>query len=263
MMEIDWLTVAAQIVNFLVLVWLLKRFLYGPIIRAMERRETRIAERLQEARAKQEAAEAEERKYRERQAELEGQRQEVLEAARRDAQEEAKQRREEALEETRKAKQAWLEELEEEKANFLEETQKQAAERFLDLARHALADLADARLEDQMVAALAMRLRDMDKAALEKLRRTAIENEERIVVQSRFGLSAERRREFTRMIHEVIGESIEVAYSRSDGLRCGIELAAGGERVVWTLDAYLDKLEAELREALEQLSPKPEQQAAA
>ena len=35
----DWFTVIAQIINFLILVALLKRFLYGPIIRAMERRE--------------------------------------------------------------------------------------------------------------------------------------------------------------------------------------------------------------------------------
>jgi F-type H+-transporting ATPase subunit b len=262
-MQIDWLTVAAQIVNFLVLVWLLKRFLYRPIMGAMAGREARIAERLQEARAKREAAEAEERKYHEQQAELERQREELLEAAGREAQEEARRRREEALEETRKAKHAWLQELEEEKGNFLEETQKLAAERFLELARHALADLADAHLEDQMVAALARRLREIDESALEKLRRAAIEAEERVVVQSRFGLSAERRRELTRVIHEMIGESIEVAYLRSDGLRCGIELAAGGERVVWTLEAYLDKLEAELREALEQLAPKSEQQVAA
>ena len=55
-MQIDWLTVAAQIVNFLVLVWLLQRFLYGPITRAMARRETRIEDRLADARAMQVAA---------------------------------------------------------------------------------------------------------------------------------------------------------------------------------------------------------------
>ena len=45
-MLIDWFTVAAQIVNFLILVYLLKRFLYGPLIRAMDAREKRIADEL-------------------------------------------------------------------------------------------------------------------------------------------------------------------------------------------------------------------------
>ncbi|NLX99005.1 MAG: hypothetical protein GXY83_22905 [Rhodopirellula sp.] len=37
-MPIDWFTVAAQVVNFLILVWLLKRFLYKPILHAIARK---------------------------------------------------------------------------------------------------------------------------------------------------------------------------------------------------------------------------------
>ena len=51
-MLIDWFTVCAQIVNFLVLVALLKHFLYGPILRAMDAREQTIAGRLAEAQQK-------------------------------------------------------------------------------------------------------------------------------------------------------------------------------------------------------------------
>ena len=42
-MQIDWITVSAHIVNFLILVWLLKRFLYRPVIRAMDRRIAAVA----------------------------------------------------------------------------------------------------------------------------------------------------------------------------------------------------------------------------
>ena len=56
-MSIDWITVAAQIANFLVLVWLLKRFLYRPILDGIDAREAEIANRMQEAvRAKDKAA---------------------------------------------------------------------------------------------------------------------------------------------------------------------------------------------------------------
>ncbi len=51
-MLIDWFTVAAQVINFLVLVWLLKRFLYQPIIDAIDAREKRIAAELADADAK-------------------------------------------------------------------------------------------------------------------------------------------------------------------------------------------------------------------
>jgi F-type H+-transporting ATPase subunit b len=42
-MLIDWTTVSFQVVNFLLLIVLLKRYLYGPILRAMQRREEELS----------------------------------------------------------------------------------------------------------------------------------------------------------------------------------------------------------------------------
>ena len=51
-MLIDWFTVGAQAVNFLILVWLLRQFLYKPILNAIDAREKRIASELADANAK-------------------------------------------------------------------------------------------------------------------------------------------------------------------------------------------------------------------
>ena len=48
-MLIDWFTIVAQALNFLILVWLLKRFLYKPILHAIDEREKRIAAELANA----------------------------------------------------------------------------------------------------------------------------------------------------------------------------------------------------------------------
>ena len=48
-MQIDWFTFSAQIINFLVLVWLLKKFLYKPVLAAMEKRKAALVARHQEA----------------------------------------------------------------------------------------------------------------------------------------------------------------------------------------------------------------------
>jgi F0F1-type ATP synthase, subunit b len=50
-MLIDWFTVGAQGLNFLILVWLMKRFLYRPILHAIDEREKRIAAELSDAEA--------------------------------------------------------------------------------------------------------------------------------------------------------------------------------------------------------------------
>ena len=58
-MLINPFTVLAQLVNFLILVWLLKRFLYKPILHAIDEREKGIAAQLAQAEGK--VAEAQKR----------------------------------------------------------------------------------------------------------------------------------------------------------------------------------------------------------
>ncbi|NER81960.1 MAG: ATP F0F1 synthase subunit B, partial [Leptolyngbya sp. SIO1D8] len=58
-MLIDPFTTLAQIVNFLILVTLLKHFLYGPITRTMAQREQTIANRLEQAEQQEIAAQQE------------------------------------------------------------------------------------------------------------------------------------------------------------------------------------------------------------
>ena len=62
-MLINWFTVIAQIVNFLILVFLLKYFLYDRIVKAMDEREQRIQLRLKEAEEKKQEADQEARSY--------------------------------------------------------------------------------------------------------------------------------------------------------------------------------------------------------
>ncbi len=58
-MLIDWFTVGAQAVNFLILVWLLKRFLYKPVLAAVDAREKKIAAQIADAAALDAKAQAE------------------------------------------------------------------------------------------------------------------------------------------------------------------------------------------------------------
>ena len=58
-MVIDWFTVGAQLLNFLVLVWLLMRYLYKPVLDAIDAREQRIAAELATAQKLQAQAQVE------------------------------------------------------------------------------------------------------------------------------------------------------------------------------------------------------------
>lgn len=62
-MQIDWWTLALQIVNFLVLVWLLHRFMFQPVRRLIATRKAKLDEKLHAAEDKLAQAEAEKTHY--------------------------------------------------------------------------------------------------------------------------------------------------------------------------------------------------------
>src|SRR5207344_2024167 len=98
-MLIDWFTVGAQALNFLVLVWLMKRFLYKPILNAIDTREKRIAAELADADAKKAEAQKERDEFRHKNDEFDQQRATLLSKAT----DEAKAERQRLLDEARKA----------------------------------------------------------------------------------------------------------------------------------------------------------------
>jgi F-type H+-transporting ATPase subunit b len=246
-MQIDWLTVAAQIVNFLVLVWLLKRFLYGPITAAMARREARIAERLSLAAEKQAAADREARSFRDERAALEQARERLLREAHEAADKERKALEQEARSAVEARKQEWLQQLATERETVLRNLRHRSTEAFYTLARRALDDLADTGLEDQVALGFARQLAGLDDAAAAAITAAA---DGRVRVRSRFELGAEARRQIDRAVHERLDPGIEVAYTVDAGLACGVVLEAGSQRLSWSLASYLDGFEAAVEKEL-------------
>ena len=98
-MLIDWFTVGAQALNFLILVWLMKRFLYKPILHAIDEREKRIAAELANADAKKAEAQKERDEFQHKNEEFDQQRAALLSKAT----DEAKAERQRLLDEARKA----------------------------------------------------------------------------------------------------------------------------------------------------------------
>ncbi len=98
-MLIDWFTVGAQAINFIILVWLLKRFLYKPILDAVDAREKRVATELADADAKKAEAKKERDEFQHKNEEFDQQRAALLSKAT----EEAKAERQRLLGEARQA----------------------------------------------------------------------------------------------------------------------------------------------------------------
>lgn len=246
-MEIDWITVSAQVVNFLVLVYLLKRFLYGPIIRAMDSREQRISTRLEEAQAREQDAEDKADAYERKREELEKQKDERLEQAQRDAEAKRKKMIEEAREEVEQMRQEWRDDLEREKREFLRKLRDEAQRQITQVLRHVLDDLAERELEQEIVRVFIKRLAQLD----EETRALLGEHDGALEVLTAFELDADNQRAMNDALAEVAGEGAAIEFKRSDDLTCGIALRAGGRKIAWSVDEHLDALEERMQETLE------------
>lgn len=248
-MQIDWITVSAQIVNFLVLVWLLRHFLYQPVMRAMARREAHIEQRLSEASQREQRADARARNYDDMSAELERRREQMLAGARDNAEEQRKALLEAARDDVAEMRRSWEQQIREEQQEFLRALRRQAAETVQTIARRALADLADADLEAQVLHAFIGRLEVLDRETRAEFAASA----EPVQVRSAFALDSATRAHLTRTIHDHLGAGLDVDYVHSPELICGIELSSAGRRLSWNLADYLDELSERAQAALSPL----------
>jgi F-type H+-transporting ATPase subunit b len=244
-MTIDWITVSAQIVNFLILVWLLKHFLYQPILRAMGKRENHIRQRLTEADDREHKADEQIHRYQEKQQALEKDQDAVLNQAKQDAEEEKKQLLQKARQEVDEIRRNWQRQANEEKNEFLANLSRQSADAFQAMARKALRDLADAELEERIIHIFLQRLNTLDQSTKQILS----DSDENICVTSSFELDDSQRESITKVIHDVIGGNVNVDFLQSDDLLCGIELTRSGQELSWNLAKYLEDINTRIEKS--------------
>jgi F-type H+-transporting ATPase subunit b len=241
-MLIDWFTVGAQVLNFLILVWLLKRFLYKPILNAIDAREKRIAAELADADAKKTEAQRERDDFQNKNKAFDEQRSALLGKAA----DEAKVERERLLDEARKAAEslraAQATTLRNDQARLGSEITRLAKNEVFGIARKTLADLATVSLEERVGEVFTRRLREMDGKAKALLGAALKSSSEPAVVRSAFDLGTEQKAAIQNALNETFSAEIRIRFETSPDLISGIELTTNGQKVAWSIADYLASL---------------------
>lgn len=243
-MQVDWITTVAQIINFLVLVYLLKRFLYGPIVAAMTRREEHIAQRLEEANQQSANARQQGDDYQQKLLALEQQREKLLEEAKHEAEAQRTQLMDALRVDIATIRSRWQEEVQREQQAFIDQTRQMIGKQVCEVARQALSELADAEVEQQMLSVFLKKLVDVSSQDKTKLAQTAAEKG--LTVETCFAVSAPMRKEITTMIHQHIGPTLAVHFEMAPELLCGITLRGPGFKLEWNVDSYLAGIDEQL-----------------
>ncbi len=265
-MLIDWFTVAAQALNFLILVWLMKRFLYKPILNAIDAREKKIAAELADAATKKAEAQKDRDDFQHKNDEFDQQRADLLAKAT----DEAKTERQRLLDEARQAADALSakrqETLKREAHTLNQSLARRTQTEVFAITRKVLTDLATTNLETSMADVFNRRLRELEgepKASLASALKSA---KEPAVVRSAFDLPEDQRAAIQTALNETFSMDCQLRYETAPDLVSGIELTANGQKVAWSIADYLTSLEkgvAELVKQHDKPAPKPEPEAKA
>jgi len=241
-MLIDWFTVVAQAVNFLILVWLMKRYLYQPILKALDAREKRIAAELADANAKEVEAEAEREEFKRKNDEFDrlhtallgkatdeatSERQRLLDAARKDA-DSLRARLQDSLRN--------------EYQHLNEEIARRTRAEVFAIARKALTDLAGTGLEERMVEVFVCQLRGLGQEEKESLAAMLKSPDIPVLVRTAFELALPQRALIETTVRENLSAGIPIRFEVVPDLVSGIELIMQGEKIAWSIADYLASL---------------------
>lgn len=260
-MQIDGFTFVAQIFNFLLLVGLLRYFLYDPIINAMDEREKRVTSRLKEAEKKRNQAEQEKESYQQKLRDIDDKREQILSEAREEASKRRRQLFDAARQEVDERRTEWQVALQREKDAFLKRLRRRVGEQAITVARRMLSELADTQLEQQMVDNFVRRIATREEAEHKAIVEALSEENREIAVHSAFELPEEARERIVTAVHEHISEQADLNFHTESELICGIALRMDSHQIGWNLEQYLEALEGDLVRMLEEQMPEGESSA--
>jgi F-type H+-transporting ATPase subunit b len=240
---IDWFTVGAQALNFVILVWLMRRFLYKPILDAIDARERKIASELADARAKQAEAQKQRAELQHENDELDQQRAELMKKATNEANAEGQRLLQEASQAAEALSKKRQQALETDARDLNQAIARRAQQEVFAIARKALSELATTSLEESMTRVFIERLPEMDAPTKATLAAAVRQSTAPLVLSSAFELAEQQRAVLQDALNRAFSAEVRLRFETAPTLISGIELAYNGHKLAWSIADYLGALE--------------------
>lgn len=250
-MLINWFTVVAEVVNFLVLVFLLNRFLFPPILSAMDKREQQIKDRFQKASDESAQAKEAESKYADLINEIKAKREDLEKEYRQEADKIRRDLIQQARGEVNDLKVKWLLGLKTQEDQLLLELRGRIAAEVMETVRRVLGDFADTDLEGRIINRFVDRLKEIDSYEIANLKKIPPEKREDIVVKTGFPLDDQSEKAVDQAFSKLLG-IVKIRYEFSPELIGGIEASIGGTRISWAIEDFVGNLKENVLKAVKE-----------
>ncbi|KPK40220.1 MAG: hypothetical protein AMJ69_03130 [Gammaproteobacteria bacterium SG8_47] len=226
-MELSWTTIALEAINFLILVWLLKRFLYRPVLNVIARRKADIDKQLTEAEQTQAQADELRERYESRLGDWEQEKSE----ARRDLQRELDEERSKKVGEIQAALEA-----ERQRSQVLEQRRGQEAVREAErtamaqstqFAARLLSRLSGPEVQARLITMLAEDLAGLPEARRERIAQIWQQGESNVRVVGAQPLTASEQQTLEPALESLLGQRPTYSYEADAHLIAGVRVHLG------------------------------------
>jgi len=224
-LELNWSTFFLEIINFLVLLWILKRFLYRPVISVLKKRQEKIEQTLNEATNRHKEAVALEQQYHRRLDDWKLEKQQTRESLQQEMQ-------------TEKIKQ--LEQLqielnsERKKAAVIEQRHQTETQRHYQQNAHTqgarfaaklLNTVVGPELESRLFDLLIKTFDEMDEQRLTVLRNAEKMSADKITVTSAYPLSDAQHQQLEQKLSTLCKQPVKINYLEDTSLIAGLRIS--------------------------------------
>ncbi len=252
-MNIDWFTFAAQIVNFIILLVVLRIFLFKRIIRVIDRRQEQIQEQYRDAERREQEAKRKEEEFREKQRKIEADQDERMEKARQEVSRRRREMMDEARDQVAREREQWFRSLREQQESFLRDLKVRMGREIAGTIRDMMRDLASRELDESIADSFLDRIEHPGDEEQQELARLARKEGRDAVVRSSFEIPEERRKQFTAVLRKQVKDDLRVRFETDRDLIAGIEVSLDGEKIAWSVAGYLSGFEERIADEMSRI----------
>jgi F-type H+-transporting ATPase subunit b len=221
-MKFDWWTFALQAANFLILVWLLQRFLFKPVKAIITRRKEEISHALTEASAKRESAERLRHEIEATRSQIGAERQKMIDEARAQLSAERQKMIEETRGEVEKIRGQSLKRLDEERAAASNELFERTVALATNLAERLLRELDVPSIEQPFLGRVIDYLNRLP--AEERAQLISQSNASTLVVTTAHSLGLQEQSQWHEQLAKWLGPNLGIKFSADPTLIAGVEV---------------------------------------
>ena len=244
-MHIDWWTLALQTVNFAVLVWLLNRFLYKPVLRMIDARKAEIDKQFDKAAKAETQARADRQAVAAEREGIAAERAASLKTATAEAEKAAAARRAEAEKEATAIVEGARKTIAAERGEALAEARHAALDLGTDIARRLLDEIPSEMRAEVWLEEIERHIGDLsseDHARIEQ----GLADGRAVQVVTAAAISQKLRQTWRKRLAQALGREITVSFKTDAGLIAGAELHFANAILRFTWADTLDKLRREV-----------------